>query len=125
MRPAVALHAGAAVLWIGALLPLGRSLARGERVPLVMFSRAIPPVVALLLATGAVLASVQIGRWDALWTTAYGRVLLAKLALVAVLLAIAALNRRALAPGAAKGRPAPLQRAVGARGHPVFLEVFD
>ena len=42
-----------------------------------------------LLASGLLLAVVQLERPDALWTTNYGRVLAIKLMLIALLLAIA------------------------------------
>jgi copper transport protein len=45
-----------------------------------------------------VLAVVQVGRADALWTTAYGWVLLAKLGLLLLLFTLAAINRFILTP---------------------------
>ena len=93
-RPAVALHAIGIALWAGALLPLAAGLRQdGARAALDRFSRLIPVAVAPLAAAGIVLAVVQLGRVDALWTTAYGRVFLVKLALLAALFALAALNR--------------------------------
>ncbi|MFI0848521.1 copper resistance CopC/CopD family protein [Mesorhizobium sp. IMUNJ 23232] len=94
--PAVFLHAVTAVLWIGALLPLGAILVRGgAELPMVLrrFSRVIPAIVAVLALSGLMLAIVQVQTIPALWNTDYGRVLMAKLALVAALLLLAALNR--------------------------------
>ena len=51
-----------------------------------------------LVASGTVLAVIQLRRFDALWTTDYGLVLSAKLTAVLVLLALAAVNRYALTP---------------------------
>ncbi|OWJ69379.1 hypothetical protein CDV50_17850 [Haematobacter massiliensis] len=93
MRPAVALHVLGAVLWLGTLVPLAASLRAGELTPLRRFSAAAPVVVGLLVASGAALAAVQLGRAEALFTTAYGKVLLVKLALVLGMLGLAALNR--------------------------------
>ncbi|OWJ77808.1 copper resistance CopC/CopD family protein [Haematobacter missouriensis] len=93
MRPMVALHVLGAVLWLGALLPLAASLRAGETAPLRRFSAAAPVVVALLVASGAALATVQLGHAEALFTTPYGKVLLVKLMLVLGMLALAALNR--------------------------------
>ncbi|WP_290684623.1 copper resistance CopC/CopD family protein [Haematobacter sp. UBA3484] len=93
MRPAVALHVLGAVLWLGMLLPLAASLRAGEAVPLRRFSVAAPVVVALLVASGAAIATVQLGRAEALFTTSYGKVLLVKLGLVLAMLGLAALNR--------------------------------
>lgn len=113
MRPAVALHVLAAGFWIGALAPLAALLreGRGDNA-LRRFSAAIPWALGLLIATGIALAMVQLGRIGALWSTDYGRVLTAKLALVAALLALALWNRLRLTPLAEAGRPAPLIRAI-------------
>ena len=107
MRPTVALHVLGAAAWIGALLPLAASLRRGEAAPLRRFTALAPAVVALLLASGAVLATVQLGHLGALPATAYGRVMLVKLALVAGMLALAAANRTWLARS-----PAALRRSI-------------
>lgn len=93
-RPMVALHLAAACVWVGALLPLALSLARpGDRRGLRRFSVVIPAVLAVLLASGVVLAVVQLGRDPAQWLAPYGLILAAKLALVAGLLALGAWNR--------------------------------
>ncbi|WP_292722978.1 CopD family protein, partial [Mesorhizobium sp.] len=94
--PAVFLHAVTVVLWIGALVPLGAVLIRGgAALPIVLrrFSRFIPAIVIVLALSGMALAVIQVQTIPALWNTDYGRVLLAKLALVAALLLLAALNR--------------------------------
>jgi copper transport protein len=77
---------------------------------LARFSRAIPLPLVLLVATGAWLACMQLGRIDALWSTSYGQVLACKLAAVAVLLGLGTGNRYWLVPrlrarGAAAARP--------------------
>lgn len=94
MRPAVFVHALTITLWAGALLPLALALRRGDSgAALRAFSARIPIVVAGLLLSGLALALVQVERPSALLDTAYGQVLLAKLALVAFAFAIAGLNR--------------------------------
>jgi copper transport protein len=111
-RPAVFAHGVAAAFWIGALVPMaaalrspdGRALAAIKR-----FSRAIAVFLAALVAAGVVLGVIQVVDPRKLGGTDYGLVLLAKLAIVAVLLALAALNRwrftvPALAGDAAAGR---------------------
>jgi copper transport protein len=104
-RGAVFLHGITIAFWIGALAPLAAAMAaptrRAEEIK--RFSRAIPVPLVLLLASGFVLAVVELQRMDALWTTAYGLVLTAKLVAVLVLLALAAVNRFALTPLAANG----------------------
>lgn len=98
-RPAVFLHAVSVAFWAGALMPLALALRGGEMqaVPaLRRFSSSIPLVLLVLVAAGAVLASVQVEHPAALVDTAYGQVLSVKLGLVAVLFGLAAYNRRYL-----------------------------
>jgi copper transport protein len=97
MRPLVFLHATCIALWAGALLPLASELrAGGGRAALARFSGAAPVVFGAMLLSGAVIAIVQVGSVPALWTTDYGRILLAKLAAVAVIAILALYNRRVL-----------------------------
>jgi copper transport protein len=96
--PSVFIHAVCVTIWVGSLLPLTRTVRAGDDVALERFSRLIPVPLVLLIATGIVLAAVSLDRLDALWTTDYGLVLSAKLAIVLVLLALAAVNRYALVP---------------------------
>jgi len=113
MRPAVFLHAAAIAVWIGALVPLGLALTRGEAgaaVALRRFSRIIPGVVAVLVLAGIVLAAVQVGRPGALLDTAYGQVFVVKLALLIVLFLLAATNRWGLTARAEAGEPAATRR---------------
>nr|WP_269931877.1 copper resistance protein CopC [Aminobacter sp. HY435] len=96
MRPMVFVHGVGVAIWAGALLPLGLAYGRGTPEAgeaLRRFSASIPYVVAALIGAGIVLAFVQVETPSALWRTAYGRVLLAKLALVVPLLLLAAANR--------------------------------
>jgi len=115
MRPAVFLHGTAIAAWIGALAPLGLAL-RGSRQGAVQalrrFSRVIPVVVAVLVVAGIVLAVVQVERPAALLDTAYGQVLLVKLALLAGLFVLAAVNRWFLTAPAEAGDPAATRRLV-------------
>lgn len=104
MRPAVLLHAAGIALWSGALLPLMAALRHGDAATaLSRFSRRIPVVVGAILVTGTVLAIVQVERPGALVATAYGRLLLVKLALVAALFGLAAWNRFRLTARAESG----------------------
>jgi copper transport protein len=110
-RSAVFLHGVTVAFWIGALIPLAVAIGSADRDALMRFSRLIPIPLAVLVATGCLLMVVQLDRVDALWTTRYGLVLSGKLAVVAVLIAFAAVNRYALVPrfaaalGAPAGRP--------------------
>jgi copper transport protein len=106
MRPAVFIHTTAIAFWVGALAPLAALFASRDAAAqpaLGRFSALIPYTLAALLATGITLAVVQVGHVAALLSTAYGRVLLAKLALVAILLAVAAFNRWRLTKPALAG----------------------
>lgn len=96
MRPMVFLHGAGIMVWAGALVPLGATLLRRDTDAttfLLRFSRIIPVVLAVLVGAGVVLAVVQVGTPAALLETAYGRLLLIKLALLAVLFVLAAFNR--------------------------------
>lgn len=115
MRPMVFLHAVGILVWIGALPPLALALRREEACApqaLHRFSRAIPAVVAALVAAGGVLAVVQVGRPAALVDTAYGQVFLVKLALLVALFALAVVNRWSLTAPAEAGDPAARRRLV-------------
>lgn len=104
--PAVFLHGVSLAFWIGALLPLAFAMRSPRETAvnvLTRFSRAIPFAVAALLASGLLLATIQLKRLDALWTTDYGRVLAIKLALVAALLLLALWNRLWLTPRIGNG----------------------
>jgi copper transport protein len=96
MRPAVFLHGLTIAWWTGALIPLGLALKCGApeaAAALRRFSATIPWVVGVLIVAGLALAIVQVEGPQALLDTGYGLLLLAKLALVALLLALAAYNR--------------------------------
>ncbi len=94
-RPVVLLHGIAIAAWLGALIPL-LALARSDdkiAPALQIFSRRIRFVVLALVVTGVVLALLQVDRPTSLWTTAYGQILLLKLAMVVGLFILAAWNR--------------------------------
>jgi copper transport protein len=114
---AVFLHGVGVAFWIGALAPLAMIVATRKPGALAIvnrFSRIATAVVALLALTGFALAVVQLQSADALVETRYGIILSIKLALVAVLLALAALNRFRLTPALAKHSDAarPLARSI-------------
>jgi copper transport protein len=113
-RPAVFVHGVAVAFWIGSLLPLAASMRAPQQrqVELTRFSRAIPIAFVVLVASGTVLAVVQLRRFDALWTTDYGLVLSGKLAAVLMLLFLAAINRYALTSKVMKGDGISAERLV-------------
>jgi len=93
-------------------------VVRPQGFPRARFSTAAAGVLAALLATGWLLAWRIVGSWDHLVGTTYGQLLLAKVAVVAVAIAIAAWNRFVLLPRTrgSSGEPARshLGRAVAA-----------
>jgi copper transport protein len=117
-RPAVFLHGIGLAWWVGALLPL-MALALRPAQPLLpvlhRFSRAAVPVVGIVALTGLLLAVIQLESLQALVSTNYGWILCIKLALVAVLLALAALNRFRLTPALQSPSQStrPLVRSIG------------
>jgi copper transport protein len=93
-RPAIFLHAVCVAFWLGALLPLTAELSSGVgRANLLRFSKAVPGPFLVLVASGLLLAIVQVQRIEALWTTNYGIILSCKLLAVCLLLGLAAFNR--------------------------------
>jgi copper transport protein len=133
--PVDATHVIAMSVWFGGLAILlvamhlcTRALPSGERTPMLAtvvgrFSRMATIVVALLVATGITQAIVLVGAVDALFETGYGRLVLAKVAVLLLLLSLGAYNQRRSLPrlrrlsaGAAEPGPAAatLRRAVAA-----------
>jgi copper transport protein len=97
MGPVVALHALCAAFWLGAL-PVLLSALRAEppgraAVFVDRFSRHGVAAVVVILALGIVIAMVQVDHLALMWGTIYGLVLSAKIATVALLLAVAAFNK--------------------------------
>jgi putative copper resistance protein D len=117
---ALGCHVLAAGAWLGGLVPLSIALARaragGDPEPLChaleSFSRLGLAAVALILASGILSAGLTMQGFGNLGRTPYGKVLLAKIALFAILLAVAAANRflflrrlrRQTGPGPTEGR---------------------
>jgi len=116
------LHVLGAGIWVGGLLPLALLLraaasedgadARPHAVLAARrLSRAALGIVLVLAATGTWLALTHVGNVAGLVGTTYGRLLLAKLALLVLALSLAALNRSVLlarlgGDGPTVGRPA-------------------
>ncbi|BEL02760.1 hypothetical protein Q0Z83_009510 [Actinoplanes sichuanensis] len=92
-------HMAAMAAWLGGLVTLSVFLLRGthERmlaVVLPVWSRWAMLAVIWLVMAGAVQAIIQLGSVPALWRTDYGRLLLVKIGILAVVLAAAAGARR-------------------------------
>lgn len=94
---AMALWAGGVVGFAAVVWPSLKERPDAERQEVLAravprFSRLAVGAVLLLMGTGLYSAVQQIPSWDALWVTAYGRLLLLKLALLVPLLGLGALN---------------------------------
>jgi putative copper resistance protein D len=116
-----ALHVLAAGAWIGSLRPLAASLDEASSVhpgvarTVHRYGRLGFACVAVLVGSGVVNAAYTLGAPARLVDSAYGHLLLAKLALFTVILAVAAANRWWLTPAIA-GATAHAQSADTARG---------
>ena len=93
--PVDLLHVAAASFWLGGLVSLVLALRQGaEREPLVRRFSNIALVSAVVLAsTGVIRAISELDSVSQLWTTGYGRTLVAKTALLTVLVTIGWINR--------------------------------
>ncbi|MFJ4011620.1 copper resistance protein CopC [Streptomyces sp. NPDC090026] len=95
--PVDVLHLLAVAAWLGGLATLLIALYRTpsiEREAVRRFSTVAFASVAVLAATGLYQSWRQVGSWSALTGTRYGQLLLVKVALVAVLVAVAWFSRR-------------------------------
>jgi putative copper resistance protein D len=129
-RALVGLHLVTASFWIGALWPLlhvARHAPRPEAAAVLQrFGHVALVMVGVLVAAGVGLLVLLLGSVEMLWTTAYGRILLAKLVFVAGLLSLAALNRLRLVPRFSTGcarATAALERSIRAEGIAAVLIV--
>ena len=88
-----------ALVWTPALRRGGRPVRQAvARHVLPGFGRVALPAFVVVAATGVVSLITQLGHLDALWTTAYGRVLLVKIALVGLLASASAVHAWRLRP---------------------------
>ncbi|MEE4596410.1 copper resistance protein CopC [Streptomyces sp. DSM 41524] len=95
--PVDVIHLIAVGVWLGGLASLAVTLRAGEpieRAAVRRFSRLAFCSVVALVVTGLYQSWRQVGSWGALTDTEYGRWLLVKVGLVAVLVGIAAVSRR-------------------------------
>ncbi|MFK0117304.1 copper resistance CopC/CopD family protein [Streptomyces sp. NPDC090994] len=113
--PADVVHLLAVAAWFGGLTTLLVALYQApadnpvDTAAVRRFSQVAFGSVVALVITGTYQSWRQLGSWSALTDTRYGQLLLAKIALVAVLVGIAYLSRRwtARLAGAAGGVPRP------------------
>jgi putative copper export protein len=129
------IHVFAASMWIGTLIVLvaagittvlGDTMQSAERAPAVAllvnrFSTIALWSAGALLLSGVITAWRHLGHLSALWTSIYGKTLLVKLCLVAIVFTLGAYNNRRLKPsldtveaGRRLGRSATLEVAFAA-----------
>jgi copper transport protein len=105
--PGMILHVSGMLIWFGALLPLGAALladgVTAGQVALVRLSRPLLFIAFMMPATGFLLAFVQLQNVAELWGSAYGIVLLLKIAVLVPLFGLAAANRFVLTARVARG----------------------
>ncbi|SDP76528.1 copper transport protein [Streptomyces sp. cf386] len=91
-----ALHLLATAVWLGGLTALLVTLCRAHLTPAAVtrFSRLAFASVTVLVVTGVYQSWRGLGSWEALTGTTYGRLLILKMAAVALLLGAAAVSRR-------------------------------
>ncbi|HET6876157.1 MAG TPA: copper resistance protein CopC [Jatrophihabitans sp.] len=97
--PSDVVHLAAMAVWLGGLVVLAAALLPSAgavelRATLPGWSRLAMGCVAALVISGVVQAVVEVGSWPGLVDTSYGRLLLAKIGLLAVVLAVADSSRR-------------------------------
>jgi copper transport protein len=108
--PVDILHVTAAAIWVGGLFALVVVVPR-EGVPPEIVDRAARRFSTIALAavlavavTGAVRALAELSSLSQLWTTSYGRAIVAKTAIFAVLVGLGAVSRRTVREGAGRLR---------------------
>jgi len=100
--PVASVHLAAMTLWFGGLLLLLACAAeRSVAAAVPRFSRFALPCFAVLGVSGLYLAWRQVGTFPALPKTDFGKLLLLKSGIVAVIIGLAYLSRRAVARGGA------------------------
>ncbi|WP_461067414.1 copper resistance CopC/CopD family protein [Streptomyces pseudoechinosporeus] len=115
------LHLLAMAVWMGGLAALLTTLRRAETPPsaasVARFSRLAFASVVVLVVTGVYQSWRGLGSWEALTGTSYGRLLVAKVCAVVLLLGAAAYSRRWTAGLLAAEEPVRVREleAVGAR----------
>ncbi|MET9568673.1 copper resistance CopC/CopD family protein [Streptomyces virginiae] len=117
--PVAVLHLVAMGAWLGGLVTLvtvlrshgseGRTLPAGA---VSRFSTMASAAVAVLVGTGVYQSWRQVGSWEALTSTSYGKTLLVKVAVVVVLLWVASFSRRWTARLLHQAAPAAEARTV-------------
>jgi hypothetical protein len=109
-------HFAAAGVWVGGLAALivvvGTLDGSARRRALRRFAIAAVAALGLVAASGAQRAISEVGRWGRLWSAAFGRWVLVKVGLFAVIVALGALNHWRIARRGDRA-PTALRRVAG------------
>ena len=111
------LHVLSGGAWLGALaalLPILSALKRPEQrldagLALRRFSTAGHIAVVLVVASGVINTILVLGRWPTDWSSPYQALIACKIAVVAVMIVLAIVNRYGLVPQLARQRPDALR----------------
>ena len=102
IRGLLVIHVFLALLWMGSLIPLWRSCQLLDTPALKQlmhqFGQIAMTLVTILLICGVVVAAALIGNPEAIFTTRYGLLLVAKVLLIVIIMGIAAWHRLYLVP---------------------------
>ena len=109
------LHVSAMAMWLGGLAMLMISFDSVDRKAATRFSSLALIAVATIVVSGAVQGVRQVGTFDALTGTSYGKLLIWKLIIVAAVLAVAAVARQST-HGRLLLKSAAVAASVGAAG---------
>ena len=112
-----AIHLAAMAVWLGGLVMLVAFLLRqaNERelgAILPIWSRWAATAVAALILAGSVQALIEVASFKGLYDNTYGRLILVKIGLAAVVIAMAAVSRRLVRDRSAESGPGLLRRLV-------------
>jgi putative copper export protein/methionine-rich copper-binding protein CopC len=104
-----AVHMSAAAIWFGGLaglfsLTFSRSAIDRLNQAAVRFSRWALPSMALILISGIWLSAARLSAWEQLFTSAYGKLIVAKSFFMLLVLVIAALHKLVFMPRIAQSR---------------------
>ncbi|WP_433394000.1 copper resistance CopC/CopD family protein [Micromonospora sp. KLBMP9576] len=114
-----AVHLGSMAVWLGGLVMLAafllpRADERELGAILPIWSRWAALAVSALLLAGTVQALIEVATPSGLVDTTYGRLVLGKIGLFALVIAVAAYSRQLVRRRTAAGRPTSMRRAVWA-----------
>ena len=112
------IHLASMAVWLGGLVMLVAFLLRQAdqrelHAILPVWSRWAALAVSGLFLAGTVQGLIEVGTLSALFGTTYGRLIIAKIALFAAVIGVAAYSRRMVRARTAPSQPVRLRRAVG------------